>query len=123
VILVDTSVWVDHLRQGNTRLRDLLAEARVAGHPFVTGEVAMGHLRRSSEILTLLGNLPQAAQAEHEEVLRFVAEHELAGSGVGWIDAHLLCSAALDGSRLWTLDRRLAAVAAQLGLGDRSRPL
>jgi predicted nucleic acid-binding protein len=118
VILVDTSVWVDHLRQGNARLRDLLAEARVVGHPFVTGEVAMGHLRRSAEILTLLGNLPQAEQAEHEEVLRLVAEHELAGSGLGWIDAHLLCSAALDSSRLWTFDRRLAAVASKLGLGD-----
>jgi predicted nucleic acid-binding protein len=118
VILVDTSVWVDHFRQGNARLRDFLADARVASHPLVTGEVAMGHLQRPAEILTLLGSLPQAEQAEHEEVLRFVAEHELAGTGLGWIDAHLLCSAALDGSRLWTLDRRLAAVAAKLGLGD-----
>lgn len=117
MILADTSVWVDHLRQGNTRLRSLLADARVVGHPLVTGEVAMGHLRRSAEILTFLGNLPQAEQAEHEEVLRFVAEHELAGSGLGWIDAHLLSSATLDGSRLWTLDRRLAAVAAKLRLG------
>ena len=117
MILVDTSVWVDHLRQGNTRLRSLLADARVAGHPFVTGEVAMGHLRRPAEILTLLRNLPQAEQAEHEEVLRFVADHELAGSGLGWIDAHLLCSAALDRSRLWSLDRRLAAVASRLELG------
>ncbi len=98
MILADTSVWVDHLRQGNTRLRNLLDDARVAGHPFVTGEVATGHLRRPAEILTLLGNLPQAEHAEHEEVLRFVAGHELAGTGLGWIDAHLLCSAALDGS-------------------------
>jgi predicted nucleic acid-binding protein len=117
VILVDTSVWVDHLRHGNMRLRALLADARVVGHPFVTGEVAMGHLRRPAEILTLLENLPRAVQAEHEEVLRFVAEHKLAGSGLGWIDAHLLCSAALDRSRLWSLDRRLAAVASRLGLG------
>jgi len=117
VILVDTSVWVDHLRRGNRPLRDLLADARVVGHPLVTGELAMGHLRRRAEILALLDNLPQAVQAAHEEVLLFVAEHELAGSGLGWIDAHLLCSAALDRSRLWTLDRRLAAVASGLGLG------
>jgi predicted nucleic acid-binding protein len=118
VILADTSVWVDHLRQDNPRLRNLLTDALVVGHLFVTGEVAMGHLRRREEILTLLGNLPQAVQADHEEVLRFVAEHELAGSGLGWIDAHLLCSAALDHSRLWTFDRRLAAAASKLGLGD-----
>lgn len=118
MILVDTSVWVDHLRRGNRRLQELLSDARVVGHPLVTGELAMGHLRRPTEILTWLGNLPQAVQAEHEEVLRFVAEHELVGSGLGWIDAHLLCSAALDRSRLWTLDRRLAAVASRLGLGD-----
>lgn len=118
MILVDTSVWVDHLRRGNRRLHELLADARVVGHPLVTGEVAMGHLRQRAEILTLLGNLPQAMQGEHDEVLHFVAEHDLAGSGLGWIDAHLLCSAALDRSPLWTLDRRLAAAAMGLGLGD-----
>jgi predicted nucleic acid-binding protein len=118
VILVDTSVWVDHLRQGNARLQALLADASVMGHPFVAGEVALGHLRRRAQILALLGNLPQAEQAAHEEVLHFVAAHELAGSGLGWVDVHLLCSAALDHSRLWTLDRRLAAAASRLGLGD-----
>jgi predicted nucleic acid-binding protein len=118
VILVDTSVWVDHLRQGNARLETLLADAMVVGHPFVTGEVALGHLRRPALVLALLGELPQAAQAAHEEVLRFVAEHELAGTGLGWVDVHLLCSAALDRSRLWTLDRRLAAIASRLGLGE-----
>jgi predicted nucleic acid-binding protein len=116
VILVDTSVWVDHLRQSNPRLQTLLAEAGVVGHPFVTGEVALGHLKHPARILALLGNLPQAVQAEHEEVLRFVAEHQLPGSGLGWVDVHLLCSAALDRSRLWTLDRRLAAAASLLGL-------
>jgi predicted nucleic acid-binding protein len=118
VILVDTSVWVDHLRQGNPRLRTLLADANVVSHPFVTGEVALGHLQRRAQILALLENLPQAEQAAHEEVLHFVDEHELSGSGLGWVDVHLLCSAALDHSRLWTLDRRLAAAASRLGLGD-----
>jgi predicted nucleic acid-binding protein len=118
VILVDTSVWVDHLRQGNARLQALLAEARVVSHPFVIGEVALGHLRHRAEILALLANLPLAVQAEHEEVLHFLAEHELAGSGLGWVDVHLLCSAALDHAPLWTLDRRLADIASRLGLGD-----
>jgi len=115
VILVDTSVWVDHLRQGNARLQRLLADGRVTGHPFVTGEVALGHLRRPAEVLALLGNLPQAVQASHDEVLHFVAEQALSGSGLGWVDVHLLCSAALDRLRLWTLDRKLAAVASRLG--------
>ena len=118
MILADTSVWVDHLRHGNVRLEALLREARVVGHPFVTGELALGHLRRRAEILALLASLPQASSAEHEEVLRFVAAHALAGSGLGWVDVQLLCAAALDRSKLWTLDRRLAAVATRLGLGD-----
>lgn len=118
MILVDTSVWVDHLRQGNPRLQALLAQASVVCHPFVTGEVALGHLRHRDQVLALLGTLPQAEQAAHEEVLHFVAAHELAGSGLGWVDVHLLCSAALDHSRLWTLDRRLATTASRLGLGD-----
>ncbi len=119
MILVDTSVWVDHLRRGNSRLAALLEETQVAGHRFITGEIALGHLRRRSEILALLASLPQTPLAEHDEGLRFVADHRLAGSGLGWIDVHLLAAAALDRSRLWTLDRRLAAVAARLGLEDR----
>ena len=97
-------------------METLLRNAQVVGHPFVTGELALGHLRRRAEILSLLASLPAAPQAEHEEVLHFVAEHALAGAGLGWVDAHLLCAAALDRSRLWTLDRRLAAAAARLGL-------
>jgi hypothetical protein len=116
VILADTSVWVDHLRHGNARLAALLREGQVAGHPFVTGEIALGHLKRRAEILALMADLPQLPPAEHEEILRFVEQNELAGSGLGWVDVHLLAAAALDRSRLWTLDRRLAAVASRLGL-------
>ena len=119
MILADTSVWVDHLRCGNARMAALLQETQIAGHPFVTGEIALGHLKRRTEILALLASLPQATPAEHEEVLRFVADNELAGSGLGWIDVHLLAAAALGRSWLWTLDRRLAAVASRLGLEDR----
>jgi len=119
VILADTSVWVDHLRRRNDQLAQLLIESEVVGHPFVTGEIALGHLERRAEVLALLGNLPQARQAEHEELLRFVTEHELAGSGLGWIDVHLLAAAALDHSRLWTLGKRLSLAASRLGLEGR----
>ncbi len=120
MILADTSVWVDHLRHGNARLAALLEEAQVAAHPFVIGEVALGHLKRRVEILALLTSLPQASTAEHAEVLRFAGENQIVGSGLGWIDAHLLAAAALDRSGLWTLDKRLAAVAVRLGLDDRA---
>lgn len=85
-------------------------------HPFVVGELALGHLTRRREILGLLSELPRAQVATHEEVLALVDRHHLAGAGIGWIDAHLLASAALSGVSLWTLDRRLGAVAARLGL-------
>jgi len=116
VILVDTSVWVDHLRHASARLEALLIAGDVACHPFVTGELALGHLKRRVEILALLSELPQAPLARHEEVLVFVSRHGLDGSGIGWVDAHLLASAALAGKRLWSLDRRLAAAAERLGL-------
>jgi predicted nucleic acid-binding protein len=116
VILADTSVWIDHLRQGNAELAGLLEASEIVCHPFVTGEIALGHLKRRAEILSLLAALPQARLATHDEVLGFIEEHGLVASGLGWVDAHLLC-AALDGSRLWTFDRRLAGVAARLGLG------
>ena len=116
-MLVDTSVWVDHLRRGNEMLASFLAGAEAQCHPFVIGELACGNLRRRPEILALLLNLPQAPVAEHEEVLEFVESHRLMGSGIGWIDAHLLASAALAGMPLWTLDRRLAGIAGRLGLG------
>ncbi|HSP94056.1 MAG TPA: type II toxin-antitoxin system VapC family toxin [Thermoanaerobaculia bacterium] len=120
MILADTSVWVDHLRCANTRMVSLLAEGEIAGHQFVIGEIALGHLKHRQEILGLLSDLPQATLADHDEVLRFVEQRELATSGLGWVDVHLLAAAALDRCGLWTLDRRLAAVASSLGLGDRA---
>ena len=120
MILADTSVWVDHLRRANTRMASLLADGEIAGHPFIIGEIALGHLKHRQEILALLSNLPQATLADHDEVLRFVERRELAASGLGWVDVHLLAAATLDRCGLWTLDRRLAAVASGLGLGDRA---
>ena len=118
MILVDTSVWVEHLRRGNTRLEGLLLESKVLCHPFVTGEIALGHLRNRELILERLADLPQAPVAEHPEALTFAARNTLAGSGIGWVDLHLLASASLGHARLWSLDRRLAGVARRLDLQE-----
>jgi predicted nucleic acid-binding protein len=115
-MLVDSSVWVDHLRRGNRRLRQLLRDGRVITHPFVVGELACGWLTRRTEILWLLATLPAAVIAEHEEVLRLVEQARLHGRGLGWVDAHLLASVVLSKSSLWTLDRALARAAAGLGV-------
>ena len=114
MILVDTSVWIDHLRTGNQALARLLENEEVFGHPFVTGELACGNLRNREEILFRISSLPQATMADHAEVLRFVEQYELMGRGVAWIDLHLLCSAVLSHARFWTLDTRAARVAAML---------
>jgi predicted nucleic acid-binding protein len=117
LILVDTSVWIDHLRRGNARLRPLLEEGAVLAHPFVVGEIACGSLRSRQEILRLLHLLPQARIAGHDEVLALVEGRRLHGLGLGWIDAHLLASALLSAAPLWTLDRRLGDAASTLGIG------
>jgi predicted nucleic acid-binding protein len=119
VILVDTSVWIDHLRAGDPELASLLHNGDVLAHPWVTGELALGHLAQRSEILGLLQNLPQAKAATDVEVLTLVDSHQLFGLGIGYVDAHLLAATMLTtGARLWTRDKRLAAVAAQHGLAS-----
>ena len=117
MILVDTSVWVDHLRHGDTALADCLNAGRVLAHPFVTGELALGNLRQAAHILESLRDLPQAAVATSGEVLHFISRHALSVLGVGYVDVHLLASARLTpGASLWTRDKRLLAVAARLSL-------
>jgi len=117
VILVDTSVWVDHLRVGSERLIALLNGGEVLGHPFVMGELALGNLRGQDIFLTALGALPQVVVASDEEVLHLIDRQTLFGRGIGYVDAHLLAAARLTaGTRLWTRDRRLQAVATHLGL-------
>ena len=115
MILVDTSVWVDHLRSGDAQLIDLLERAQVVMHPFVVGEMACGSLGDRSSVLELLQDLPVASVAESEEVLGFIERHVLHGKGIGYVDVHLLASAAIGGTRLWTRDRRLHAMAVRLG--------
>jgi len=116
MILVDTSVWVQHLRTGSERLRSLLDDEQVFCHLFVMGELACGTMRERQEVLDLLKALPQARVAEHEEVLQFLEEHHLYGCGLGWVDAHLLASTVLTGCTLWTLDRPLRRAAIALNI-------
>jgi predicted nucleic acid-binding protein len=119
VILVDTSVWVEHLRSGNAALAGELEAERVLAHPFVIGELACGTLRNRREVLDLLGRLPSAPMATHGEALDFLERRALMGRGVGFVDVHLLASVALAApARLWTRDRRLAAIAIDLGLAS-----
>lgn len=120
MILVDTSVWIDHLRTGDSRLVELLQDGHVLAHPWVTGELALGHISRRGEVLALLHNLPQATVATDVEVLALIDNHHLFGLGIGYVDAHLLAATMLSANaRLWTRDKRLAAVAHQHGLaGD-----
>jgi hypothetical protein len=115
-VLVDTSVWVEHLRRGLPRLAAALEQERVETPPIVVGELALGRIRRRAEILSLLDALPRVPAASHDEVLALIEARGLAGSGIGWVDAHLLASTLVVRTTLWTLDRRLAAVAARLGI-------
>lgn len=122
MILVDTSVWIDHLRTGEEHLVASLNAGRVLVHPFVIGELACGNLRQRDEVLRLLHGLPQAPVASQDEVLFFIANNALSGRGIGFIDAHLLASTVIEGtSRLWTADKRLRQVAAGLGLAHEDK--
>lgn len=116
MILVDTSVWVDHLRSGHSGLARLLNDNLVLGHPWVTGELALGHLARRAEVVGLMGALPQATLATAEEVMILIDRHKLYGLGIGYVDAQLLAATLLTGgAKLWTEDRRLRTAAIGLG--------
>jgi predicted nucleic acid-binding protein len=116
LILVDTSVWVDHLRRGDPGLVDLLERSIVMMHPFVLGENACGSLHDRTSVLGLLQDLPAAARAEDDEVLQFIDRHDLHGMGIGYVDVHLLASVALtEAAKIWTRDKKLRSVAQTLG--------
>ena len=115
--VVDTSVWVDHLRSRVAGFSSLLSSGEVLIHPFVVGEIALGSLANRRTILSLLNNLPAAVAASDDEVLRFVESNSLFGLGLGYVDVHLLAATRLtSGATLWTKDKRLRAVAEQMGL-------
>ena len=117
MILVDTSIWIDHLRVGDDKLATLLNSTQVFTHPFVIGELACGNLYNRNEVLTLLADLPQVAVASDTEVLFFIEQHRLMGRGIGFIDAHLLAAVSLTRpSLLWTRDKRVNALASELKL-------
>lgn len=117
MILVDTSIWIDHLRASDEQLARLLETGQVLAHPFVIGELALGNLRNRDAVLGALQDMPQAAVATEPEVLRFIGEKGLFGLGIGYIDAHLLAAVLLTpGSLLWTRDKRLLAASTQLGI-------
>jgi predicted nucleic acid-binding protein len=119
MILVDTSVWIDHLQKGSPELAQALNRGNVLMHPFVLGELGLGSLRQRAQILDALQNLPFATMATDAEVMGFVSANVLHGIGIGYVDAHLLASARLTpGAMLWTADRRLRAAATRLGLAN-----
>jgi predicted nucleic acid-binding protein len=114
MILVDTSVWVDHLRKGNDALRERLLKDEVACHPMVIGELACGNLKHRKELLALLHALPAVERVSDDEILFFIEQHRLSGRGLGLVDIHLLASCAISQTSLWTLDGRLQQAAAAL---------
>lgn len=114
MVLADTSVWITHFRSGNSRLKNLLINGKIACHPFIVGELACGLLQNREEILSLLQTLPAATQAEHDEVLHLIERHRLMGHGLGYVDVHLLASSLLSGIPLWTEDKQLRKAALKL---------
>ena len=114
MILLDTSVWVDHLRRGDSLVVKALESAQVAAHSFVIGELACGNLKARAGVVDLLQALPRLAMATDDEVLYFIERHKLMGRGIGYVDAHLLAASAIGGSLLWTRDKRLRAIATEL---------
>jgi predicted nucleic acid-binding protein len=117
VILVDTSVWVDHFRSADSVLSQLLEDGQVLAHPAIIGELALGQAKQENSIIRELSKLLPAEVTTHEEVLHFIRQNALGGSGIGYADAHLLASTRLTRQAgLWTRDRRLATAARRLGL-------
>jgi predicted HicB family RNase H-like nuclease/predicted nucleic acid-binding protein len=117
MVLVDTSIWIDHLRKADATLSRLLLEGRVLIHPFVIGEIALGVFANKPMILIYLQRLPATSIANDAEILRFISSHSLSGVGIGLVDAHLLAGVFLTrGSTLWTRDNKLLAAARRIGL-------
>lgn len=114
MVLVDTSVWIDHLRKGNPRLEALLDEGEVLCHPFIIGELACGQIVNRRQIVAFLNSLPRVGTAGHEEVMHLIDAHRLMGTGIGYLDAHLLASARMSAALIWTLDLSLDRTSAKL---------
>jgi predicted nucleic acid-binding protein len=120
VILVDTSIWIDHIQSENPRLRNLLLTRDIILHPFVVGEIALGHLKNRKRFLAEFAELPTAVVASDAEVLSLVELNKLYGTGLGYVDCHLLASVLLSGAKLWSRDKRLARMASMLHIEGES---
>ena len=118
MVLVDTSIWIDHLRSGNSKLTALLNDGEAVIHPFIIGELACGNLKNRKEIISLLHALPHVDKADDDEVLFFIEKHKLMGLGIGLVDLHLLASCKLDNTKLLTKDKRLSHAVNRLGLSQ-----
>ena len=118
MVLVDTSVWVRFLREGDSLLSDLLKEGKVLTHPFIIGELRLGNIPKRHHFLRLIEDLPQAIQATHNEVTYLIEENKLYGKGIGYIDTHILASSMLSTIPLWTLDKRLDAISKNHGRSE-----
>ncbi len=116
MVLVDTSIWISHLRHANSRLQKLLHEGRVASHPFIIGELACGNIGNRTEIISLMQSLPMLDVIEHEELLLFIESNNMMGAGLGFVDVHLIASAILAGSPLWTQDKKLKQACLRLNI-------
>ncbi|MEO8026261.1 MAG: PIN domain-containing protein [Bryobacteraceae bacterium] len=120
MILADTSVWVEHFRNGDPPFAVLLEEEEIATHEFIVGELACGNLANRARTLALLGLIQRLPSVGHEDVLAFVETHRLYGRGLGWIDMHLLAAAWHSGAKILTLDRAMQTAAEALRLAASS---
>lgn len=116
MILVDTSIWVSHLRHSNSRLQKLLNEGKVVSHPFIIGELACGNISNRTEIISLMQSLPMLDVIEHEELLLFIEHNKMMGTGLGLVDIHLMAAAKLAGIPLWTQDKKLKRACSRLSI-------
>ena len=114
MVIVDTSIWVAHLRQGSRHLEELLLDVQVACHPLIIGELACGSIRNRDELLTLLQTLPIVPTVNLDELLYFIEQNRLMGMGLGFVEMHLLASAKLSEIPLWTTDKKLKSAAIDL---------
>jgi predicted nucleic acid-binding protein len=121
MVLVDTSVWVSHLRHGNPKLQEMLQEGKVVSHPFIIGELTCGNISNRVEIISLMQSLPMLDIVEHEELLLFIEHNKMMGTGLGFVDVHLMAAAILAGIPLWTQDKSLKQACSRLSIDFSTR--
>ena len=117
IILVDTSVWINYLREGDPNLSQLLEQGLVACHPFTVGEIACGGIKNRREIINLLNDLPSVVTLDHSDILDFIENRKIMNKGIGYVGIHLLGSALVSDTPLWTFDKALKKIATQFSIG------